>query len=80
MSRPPADTAMALGTARLLGLPIQDKGLQSVALAGVMLSALGAEGGAHHIDLMLSLGRHQEVGLDIAAVEHMGARQQLPGG
>ena len=26
-SRPPVDTGMALGTARLLGVPIQDKGL-----------------------------------------------------
>lgn len=62
---------------RLLGLPIQDKGLQIVALSGMMLPAIGAEGGANHIDLILGLGRHQEVGIDIAAVEHMGAGQQI---
>jgi hypothetical protein len=28
MPRPPVDTGMALGTARLLGLPIDDKGLE----------------------------------------------------
>jgi hypothetical protein len=70
---------MALGAARLLGLPIQGKGLQIIALAGLMLPAIGAEGGPHHIDLMLSLGRHQEVGIHIAAVEQVGSRQQLSG-
>jgi hypothetical protein len=38
-----------------------------------MLPAIGAEGGPNDIDLMLGLGRHQEVGIDIAAVENMGA-------
>jgi hypothetical protein len=45
MSRPPVDTGMPLGTARLLGVPIQDKSLQIVALSGLMLPAIGAEGG-----------------------------------
>ena len=33
VSRPPVDAGMALGTARLLGLPIDDKGLQVIALS-----------------------------------------------
>jgi hypothetical protein len=74
------DAGLALGAARLPGVPIHDKGLQIVALAGVMLPAIGAEGGPRHSDLMLSLGRHQEVGIHIAAVEQVGSRQQLPGG
>jgi hypothetical protein len=80
VSRPPVDAGMALGTARLLSVPIQDKGLQVIALAGLMLPARGAEGGPHHIDLMLSLGCHQEVGIHRAAVEQVDSRQQVPGG
>jgi hypothetical protein len=73
VSRSPADAGMALGAARLLGVPIQAKGLHIVALAGVMLPAIGAEGGPHHIDLMLGLGRHQDVRIDRAAVEQVRA-------
>jgi hypothetical protein len=43
---------MSLGTVRLLGLPIQDKGLQVIALPGLMLSARGPKGGVHDIDLI----------------------------
>jgi hypothetical protein len=74
------DAGMTLGAARLLGLPIQDKGSQVIALSALMLPAIGAEGGPHHIDLMLGLGRDQEVGIHVAAVEQMGARQQITGG
>jgi hypothetical protein len=77
MSRPPVDAGLALRTARLLGVLIQDKGLQIVALTGVMLPAIGAEGGPHYIDLMLGLGCHQEVGIDIAAVEQVRAGEQI---
>jgi hypothetical protein len=80
VSRPPVDAGMALGTARLLGVPIQDKGLSIVALAGVMWPAIGADGGPHPIDLMLGLGRHQAVGIPRAAVKQVGSRQQLLGG
>ena len=68
---------MSLGAARLLRLPIQDKGLQIVALAGLMLSAIGAEGGAHHIDLMLGLGRDQEVSMGFQ--EHLPENVRLEG-
>ena len=71
---------MALGAARLPRRPIDGKGPQIVALPGLMLPAIGAEGGPNHIDLMLGLGRHQAVGIDSAAVESRGAGQQLPGG
>jgi hypothetical protein len=77
VSRPPVDAGMPLGTARPLGVPIPDKDLQIVALSGLMLPAIGAEGGPNHIDLMLGLGRHQEVGIDIATVEQVSAGQQI---
>ena len=57
MSRPLVDAGMTLGAARLLGFPIQDKGLQVIALSALVLPAIGAEGGPNHIDLMLGLGR-----------------------
>ena len=77
MSRPPVDTGMALGTVRLLRLPIQDKGLQVIAFPGPLLPAIGPKGGTDHIDLMPGLGGDQEVGIDIAAIEEVGARQQI---
>ena len=68
---------MALGTARLLGLPIDDKGLQVIAFARPPLPAIGPKGRPDHIDLMLGLGGDQEVGIHIAAVEQVGAGQQI---
>jgi hypothetical protein len=65
---------MPLGTARLLRLPIQDKGLQVITVSALMLSAIGPKGGAHHIDVMLAPCGDQEVGIHIAAVEQVGAR------
>ena len=61
-------------------VPISDTGRSIVTLSGVMLPALGAEGGPHHINLMRGLGRPQAVGIHIAAVEQVGPRQQFPGG
>jgi hypothetical protein len=43
MPRPPVDTGMALGTARLLGLPIDDKGLQVIALPFPPLPTVGSK-------------------------------------
>ena len=57
VSRPPVDTGMALGTARLLGLPIDDKGLQVIALPFPPLPAVGPKRRTNHIDLMLASGR-----------------------
>jgi hypothetical protein len=77
MSRPPIDAGMALGTVRLLGVPIDDQGLQVRALARPSLPAVGPKGRPDDIDLMLGLGGDQEVGIDIAAVEEVRARQQI---
>ena len=77
VSRPPVDAGMALGTARLLGVPIDDKGLQVIAFARPLLPAVGPEGRPDDIDLMPGLGRHQEVRIHIATVEHVCARQQI---
>ena len=65
---------MPLGTVGLLGLPIQDKGLQVIAVSDLMLPAIGPKGRPDHIDLVLALRRDQEVGIHIAAVEQVGAQ------
>ena len=62
---------MALGTARLLGLPIDDKGLQVIALPFPPLPTVGPKRRTNHIDLMLGLGGDEEVRIDIAAVEQV---------
>ena len=59
---------MPLGTVGLLGVPIQDEGLQVIAVLDLMLPAIGPKGRADHIDLVLLRG-HQEVGIHVAAVE-----------
>ena len=69
MSRPPIDAGMALRTVRLLRVPIDDKGLEVIALACPLLPAIGAKGRPYDIDLVQGLGGDQEVGIDVAAVE-----------
>jgi hypothetical protein len=78
MSRPPMDAGMALGTARLLGLSIDDKGLQGIASPFPPLPTVGSKRRTNHIDLMLGLGGDQEVRIDIAAVEHVGPGEEIP--
>jgi hypothetical protein len=68
---------MALGAACLLGLPIQPKSLQVIALSGLALPTRGPKGGAYDIDLMVHLGRDQEVCIHIAAVESVCTREQI---
>jgi hypothetical protein len=63
-ARPPMDAGLALGTARLLGLPIDDQGLEVVALPFPPLPTVGAKRRTHHLDLLLGLGGDQEVGID----------------
>src|SRR5215218_1961622 len=46
----PLDTRMPLGTVRRLRLPIQDKGLQVIAVCDLMLPAVGPKGRPDHID------------------------------
>ena len=67
---------MPLGTAGLVGVPIQDEGLQVIAMGDLVLPTIGAKGRADHIDLVLLRG-HQEVGIHVAAVEQVRARQQV---
>jgi hypothetical protein len=74
---PPVDTGMTLGTARLLGLPIDDEGLEVIALPFPPLPAVGPERRTDHIDLMLGLRGDQEVRIDIAAVQQVRAREKL---
>jgi hypothetical protein len=71
------DTGMALGTARLLGLPINDKGLEVVAPSFPPLPTVGAKRRTDHIDLMLGPGGSQEVRIDIPAVEHVDAWEDI---
>jgi hypothetical protein len=69
---------MALGAARLLGLPIDDKGLEVIAFPFPPLPAVGPKRWTNHINLMLSLGGDQEVRIDIAAVEQVDAWEDIP--
>jgi hypothetical protein len=69
---------MALGTVRLLRLPIDHKGLQVIALTRASLPAIGAEGWPDDIDLVHGPGGDQEVGIDVTAVEHVGPWEELP--
>jgi hypothetical protein len=71
MSRPPMDAGLALGTARLLGLPIADKGLEVIASPFPPLPTVGSKRWTHPIALMLGLGGHEEVRIDRPAVEHV---------
>jgi hypothetical protein len=75
--RSPLDTGLPPGAAGLLRLPIQDKGLQVIALACHALTAIGPKGRADPIDVMRGLGGTQERGIDITAVEQMRARQEI---
>src|SRR5688500_4781193 len=50
------DTRMPMGTAGLVGVPIQDAGLQIVALGNHVLPTIGAKGWANHINLVLLRG------------------------
>jgi hypothetical protein len=52
MARRPFDTAVALGTTRLVGHPIESKSLDTIALTGAMLATIGAKRWPEHINLM----------------------------
>jgi hypothetical protein len=72
------DTGVGLGTACLLGLPIDDKGLEVVACPFPPLPTGGAKRRTNDIDLMLGLRSDQEIRIDIAAVEHVDAWEENP--
>jgi hypothetical protein len=80
MARSPVDTGLASGATRLRGLPIADHGLEVVACPFPPLPTGGPERWPNAIDLMLALGGDQEVRVDLAAVEHVGAWEEIPSG
>jgi hypothetical protein len=55
----------------LLGLPIDHKGVQVIALAVPLLPAGGAQRGAHDINLLL-LSAHSHLRHHIATVDEVG--------
>jgi hypothetical protein len=73
VSRPPMDASMPLGTARLLGLPSDAKGLEGIACPCPPLPPVGPKRRANHSDPLLGLGGDPEVRIDIAAVEQVDA-------
>jgi hypothetical protein len=72
------DAGMALGTARLLRLPIDHEGLQVIALACPSLPAIRPKGRPDDVDLVLGLGSDEEVRIDIAAVEQVCPWEEIP--
>jgi hypothetical protein len=79
-ARPPMDAGLALGTARLLGLPVQHQGLPITTWSGLLWPTIGPKGRADPIDVMLALCGDQEVGIHIAAVQPVSAGQEITGG
>jgi hypothetical protein len=79
-ARPPMDAGLALGTARLRGLPVPHQGLPIITVSGLMVPTRGPTGRADPIDGMLARCGDQAVGIPSAAVTHVGARPELTGG
>jgi hypothetical protein len=77
MPRPPVDTAMALGKCACWPSQSMTKACRSQALPFLPLSAVGPARRTNHIDLMRRLDGHQEVGIHIAAVEHVGPGEEI---
>jgi hypothetical protein len=65
------------GTVHLLGVPIDDKGLEVIAFSGPPLPAVGPKRRTNYIDLMRPLGGDQEVGIHIAGVEQVGPGEEI---
>jgi hypothetical protein len=76
VARSPFDAAVALGTTRLVGRPIERKGIHTIALAGAILATIGAQRRPEYLNLMPALGTGEEVGVDLATGEEMRAREQ----
>ena len=51
-----------------------------MALPGPPLMAIGAKGRTHHLDVVLGLGRDQELGIDVATVEQVCAGEEVAHG
>jgi hypothetical protein len=71
---------MALGTVRLLGVPIDDKGLQVIALARPSLPAIGPKGRPDDVELVPGLGGDEEGRIDSAAAEPVCPGEEIPSG
>jgi len=77
VSRPPVDTCMPWRTVGLLRLPIQDKGLQAIALTGLLLPAIRPKSGPDHLNLMVALRRDETVSIHVATIAQVGPWQQI---
>jgi hypothetical protein len=71
------DAGLSLGTARLLGRPRDDQGLEVVASPFPPLPTVGANRRPHHIDLLRGLGRDQAVRIDRPAIEQVDAWEDI---
>jgi hypothetical protein len=69
---------VALVTTRLLGRPIERKGIDTIALAGAMLATIGAKRRTDHVNVMPVRGTGEALGIHIATGEEMRAREQSP--
>ena len=74
----PWHTGVAVGTPRLVGGPIHDEGLSTIASAGLMWLARGAKGWTDHRNLVQALGTGQALRVHIATLESMRARAEIP--
>lgn len=61
-----------------LGLPIDGKGLQVIALPCPPLPTVGPKRRAHDVDLRRRLGGDEAVRIDSAAVAHVGPGKASP--
>jgi hypothetical protein len=65
---------MALGTERLLGLPIDAEGVEVVAQVLSRLAAGGTQGRPHHSNVMLAGAMHEQLCDHIATVNEVAPR------
>lgn len=77
MARSPMDAGLSLGTARLLGLSLDDTGLEVVASPFPPLPTVGAKRRPNHLERMRGLGRDQQVRIDSPAVEPVAAWEEM---
>jgi hypothetical protein len=76
----PSDAGLPLGTARLVGLPIQHESAEVITATRPTLVARGPKGWPDHVDLMGRLRGDQAFGIHIAAVEQVHAGKEIARG
>jgi hypothetical protein len=79
-ARGPSHTRLPLGTAGPVRLPIHHEGLEVIPLACQPWPAIRPKGGPDHINLTRCLGGDEALRIHIAAVEHVGAWQEITPG